>query len=230
VKRHLSTGALAAVACTIVLVVSGCGSSGGSGGGGGSAAPQPSDTAPTSVATATSGKLTITPPQGWKRLDDEQQKDSYHLVISGTCGYDGAAQLSGCHSVHVLGAAYVAPNPNSDNALPIQPYQPDEPHAGQYLQDNGYECPADKNLRAATTKQGAKLVKQGTAQVGGKTAQYREWEIPCWTKDPESGQPKAKSATVYTERDWYVTDEKVLIVDEWKTAALQGLLTKATWG
>lgn len=226
-KRHFAP---AVVAVTVVLAASGCGGGSGGGSGGDSAAPQPSDTAPTSVATAVSGKLTITPPSGWRRLDDQQQKDSYHLVISGTCGYDGAAQLSGCHSVHVLGASYVAPNPESDNALPIQSYNPDEPHAGQYLQDNGYECPADKKLRAATKKQGAKLIKQGTAQVGGKTAQYREWEIPCWTKDPESGQPKTKSGTVYTERDWYVTDEKVLIVDEWKTAALQGLLTKAAWG
>lgn len=222
VKRHLSLGA---VACALVLAGTGCGS----GGNGGTASPQPSNTAPTGAATAVSGRLTIPPPQGWQRRDDAQ-KDSYHLVISGTCTDDGAAQLSGCHSVHVLGAAYVAPNPEGDNALPVQPYSLTEPHAGQYVQDTGYQCPADKKLRAASTKEGAKLVKQGTELVGGKTAQYREWTIPCWTREPESGQPKTRSATAYTERDWYVADEKVLIVDEWKTAALKGLLANATWG
>jgi hypothetical protein len=225
VKRQLS---LAAVAAALALALAGCGG-GSSGGSQDSASPQPSDTAPTGAATAVSGKLTITPPAGWKRQDD-QQKDSYHLVISGTCTDDGAAQLSGCHAVHVLGADYVAPNPNGDNALPVQPYALTEPHSGQYVQDTGYECPANKTLRAAATKQGAKLVKQATEQVGGKTAQYREWSIPCWTKDPDSGLPKTKTSTVYTEQDWYVPDEKVLVVDEWKTAALKGLLAKATWG
>lgn len=226
VGRFRRLASVAGVVCALALSVAACNDSGGSSQG--SSSPEPSDTAPTGVATAVSGKLTITPPKGWERMVD-QQADSYHLVMSGKCTDDGAAQLSGCKAIHVLGASYVAPNPNGDQAIPVQPFALTEPHAGQYVQDTGYQCPLNKSLRAAATKNGAKLVKQGTEQVGGKPAQYREWLIPCWTRDAESGLPKARTATSYTERDWYVTDQKILIVDEWKTAALKDLLAKATW-
>jgi hypothetical protein len=175
----------------------------------------------------TVGGFSLATPAGWTVRKDEDEADSFHLVVSGTCTDDGAAQLSGCKSIAVLGPSYV--KPDEDDGPPLQPYDPAETHSGQYVQDEGYACPADTKLRAGTAQRGAKLVRKGTEPVGGKQAVYREWTVTCFTKDPESGEPLKKTATAYTERDWYLADAKVLIVDEWDTPNLAGLLAKATW-
>lgn len=219
-KRHLS---VAAVACAVALTATACMGGGGSKQSGSSDPGQGA----TPSAKPPAATLNIALPKGWAKLPD-QQKDSYHLVVSGKCSDDGGGQISGCHSVQVLGQSYVTPDPNDQNAPPVQPFAITAPHAAQYVQDAGYECPLKSSQRAGNVSQGAKLTEQGTAKVAGETAQYREWEIPCWTEDPNSGQPIKKSGLTYTERDWYLASRRILIVDEWKTPGLTSLLEKAT--
>ncbi len=210
------------IAAFLALSAAGCS-------GGGGAMPtlpdQPTDSAaPTASPVA---RLTLKLPAGWTRLADGDEPDSFHLVVGGTCADNGAAQVSGCRSIAVLGPSYVRPDPQ--NGPPVQPYRLTQTHSGQYTQDEGYACPADPKLRAGTAKLGATLVRQATVKVGGRSAAYREWTVPCYTKNPDTGQPLAKTATTYTERDWYLAGLGTLIVDEWKTPALPALLTKATW-
>lgn len=207
---------LAVSAVALLLATAGCS--------GGSGTDKKAAATPSGLVL---GSLSLAAPAGWTLQKDADEADSFHIVISGTCSDDGAAQFSGCKSVAVLGSSYVKPDEN--DGPPLQPYDPAETHSGQYVQDEGYTCPANKNLRAGTAEDGAKLVRKGTEPVGGKQAVYREWTITCYTKDPESGQPMKKTATSYTERDWYLADAKLLIVDEWSTPNLAALLAKATW-
>jgi hypothetical protein len=211
------------IAAFAVLAAAGCSS-----GGGGSAPTLPDEPPDSPTPTAKPvARLSLKLPAGWTRLADTDQSDSFHLVLSGRCSDDGAAQISGCRSIAVLGPSYV--RPDAENGPPVQPYRLTETHAGQYQQDEGYACPADPELRAGTVKLGATLVRQATVKIGGHSAAFREWTVPCYTKNPDTGQPGTKTATAYTERDWYVADLNTLIVDEWKTSGLPKLLTKATW-
>ncbi len=70
----------------------------------------------------------------------------------------------------------------------------------------------------------------GTRLVGGRTAEYHEWRVPCHER---TGTYKygigAATGVVYTERTWYLPREKVLILDEWNTPGLASVLAKATW-
>jgi hypothetical protein len=201
------------IAGALALLATGC-----SGGGKNGSAPQ---------SGLKVGNLTLAAPAGWK-VNKDMFPDSFRVVVSGTCkADDDIANQNGCPGFQVLGASYVTPD--EQNGPPVSPYDPAETHAGQFVQDAGYNCPADPKLRGTGKAQGAKLVKQATATVGGRTAEYREWRIACYTRGPEVGEPLKKTGTVYTERDWYLAAAKILIVDEWNTPGLDQLLAKATW-
>ncbi|MFA1538948.1 hypothetical protein [Actinomadura monticuli] len=67
----------------------------------------------------------------------------------------------------------------------------------------------------------------GTAAVGTRQAQYREWRLRCsfWT-GPKQFQPAGPS---YVQRYWYLTEPRLLILDEWDTPGLDQILAKAAW-
>ncbi|MFB4309065.1 serine/threonine-protein kinase [Actinomadura sp. GTD37] len=70
-------------------------------------------------------------------------------------------------------------------------------------------------------------VRTGTAAVGTRQAQYREWRLRCsfWT-GPKQFQPAGPS---YVQRYWYLAQPRLLILDEWDTPGLDKILTKAAW-
>jgi hypothetical protein len=171
------------------------------------------------------GRLSIAAPTGWQ-VKRTESPDSFRVVVTGTCP-DPPGRQSACKGFQLLGASHVLPDEN--DGLPIQPYRLDEPYAGQYVQDEGYDCPADPRLRGADKSLGARLVGQGTAAVGAQKAEYREWSIPCYTRGPNVGEPDKKTGVSYTERDWYLAGSQTLIVDEWKTPNLKDLLAKGAW-
>ncbi|GAA2588410.1 serine/threonine-protein kinase [Actinomadura fulvescens] len=72
---------------------------------------------------------------------------------------------------------------------------------------------------------GQKLVKRGLAPVGGRQAEYREWQIRCAKIIPRY----EKSNVSFVHRLWYLPQSKVLIVDEWNTPNLGAILEKAVW-
>jgi hypothetical protein len=171
------------------------------------------------------GGLSLAAPAGWQ-VKGTESPDSFRVVVSGTCP-DAPEPQSACRGFQLLGASHVTPD--EDEGLPLEPYRPAEPYAAQYIQGEGYDCPADPRLRAAGTELGARLTGQGTAMVGGRQAVYREWSIPCYTRGPNIGEAEKKTAVSYTERDWYLAGTRTLIVDEWGTPGLKDLLAKGTW-
>ncbi|WP_192809901.1 serine/threonine-protein kinase [Actinomadura rudentiformis] len=72
---------------------------------------------------------------------------------------------------------------------------------------------------------GQKLVKRGLAPIGGRQAEYREWQITCAKLIPKY----EKTNVSFAHRLWYLPQSKVLIVDEWNTPGLAAILQKATW-
>jgi hypothetical protein len=192
---------------------------------GGGKDPKPSGGAAGRGKSLAIGKLSIAAPAGWQ-VEPTESPDSFRVVIGGSCPKAPDRQ-STCRGFQLLGASHVQPDENE--GLPIQPYRLDEPHAGQYIQDEGYDCPADPTLRGADKSLGARLVGQGTAAVGTRKAEYREWSIPCYTRGPHIGEALKKTTVSYTERDWYLTGSQTLIVDEWNTPNLKELLAKAVW-
>ncbi|MBB2913962.1 hypothetical protein FHS43_005271 [Streptosporangium becharense] len=99
------------------------------------------------------------------------------------------------------------------------PYRPSEPYHPS--SDIGY-CPLDK--RYAIDLPPARPARTGGAPFGtGHKARFTEWPLRCMTVTG-----KATSLT-YTQRIWHLSVEKVIVVDEWRTPGLAGILSKAVW-
>ncbi|MER7545225.1 serine/threonine-protein kinase [Spirillospora sp. NPDC127506] len=88
------------------------------------------------------------------------------------------------------------------------------PHRGDL---NGIGTPDDRE----------KPARAGTASVGTRRAQYREWKLNCvFLNGATQFRPAGPS---YVQRYWYLTNPRLLIVDEWDTPDLDKILAKATW-
>jgi len=101
----------------------------------------------------------------------------------------------------------------------LAPFDPDKVwHPGAGVEG----CPADRDGLAEVTP--ARPAKQGTAEVGGKPAVYREWRIGC--VDAKTGKPRDG----YIQRVWYLKASGILVVDEWSTSGLPEALAAARFG
>jgi hypothetical protein len=103
-------------------------------------------------------------------------------------------------------------------ASELAPFDPDKVwHPGAGVEG----CPADRDGLAEVTP--ARPAKQGTAEVGGKQAVYREWRVGC--VDARTGEPKGG----YLQRLWYLKASGILVVDEWTTPGLPEALAAASF-
>ncbi|MFA1545399.1 serine/threonine-protein kinase [Actinomadura chokoriensis] len=89
-------------------------------------------------------------------------------------------------------------------------------------------CPHRADLNGIGTEDDRrKPLRAGVNPVGQRQAQYREWRLHCvLLNGPEQFQP---SSVTYVQRYWYLTEPRLLIVDEWNTPDLDTILAKATW-
>ncbi|MEU5994334.1 serine/threonine-protein kinase [Spirillospora sp. NPDC047418] len=89
-------------------------------------------------------------------------------------------------------------------------------------------CPRRGDLNGIGTEADReKPARTGTAAVGTRRAQYREWRLNCvfW-----SGARQFQPAGVtYVQRYWYLAEPRLLVLDEWNTPGLDTILAKATW-
>ncbi|WP_182886531.1 hypothetical protein [Microbispora sp. H10885] len=157
--------------------------------------------------------LTLTIPASW-RVD--AVRTDWTRVITGSCPTRGTADYgfrdSGCHSFWVLGPKAIKIGHELFNA-----YTPDGPF---YPATDVGPCPVRKNLYIGQTK----LVAKGLRQVGpGHKAYYRDWAGPCVT------MTKFKVKAHFHQREWFLPTSKILVVDQWNTPGLDGILRKATW-
>ncbi|WP_344268361.1 hypothetical protein, partial [Actinomadura napierensis] len=182
------------------------------------------------------GTLSITAPVSWKlalltRLPGRPKGD-YWVNSPGACSPSTIADYPGvdksqkayennCPGFVVIGEPWRNDTTNGWRDFTLtRPWGPETeafrtcPHRGDL---NGIGTEADR----------AKPVRTGTARVGTRTAQYREWRIHCLVLQG-ADQFKPTSVT-YVQRFWYLTGPKLLILDEWNTPNLDKILAKATW-
>lgn len=99
----------------------------------------------------------------------------------------------------------------------FEPDYPYHPSTGVQL------CVPDKRYYEVTPQRPSV---KGTRQIGaGHRASYRLWKVRCVTRVFKPSEPQVR----YTQRTWYLPSSKILIVDQWSTPGLGGLLRRASW-
>ncbi|MEU5860054.1 MULTISPECIES: hypothetical protein [unclassified Nonomuraea] len=82
-------------------------------------------------------------------------------------------------------------------------------------------CPYNSKL---SWYPGEKASYRGLRPVGaGHKAQYTTWPNRCVTND--TGRTTSK----WTQREWFLPQSRILVVDAWNTYGLAGVLKRATW-
>jgi hypothetical protein len=61
-------------------------------------------------------------------------------------------------------------------------------------------------------------------QIGGRPATYSEYAVDC----VDQANPH-KTVSGYTEREWYVADRQILVIDVGSNPDLPDVLAKASW-
>jgi hypothetical protein len=152
--------------------------------------------------------LTIRLARGWRAGGGGD-----HVEVATSRACRRSAGGVDCPGFLLLGPSQIA------IASELSPFDPDKPwHPGAGVEG----CPQDRDGLAEVTP--ATPAKQGTAEVGGKDAVYREWRIAC--VDARTGKPKDG----YLQRLWYLKASGILIVDEWSTQDLERVLADGRFG
>jgi hypothetical protein len=100
----------------------------------------------------------------------------------------------------------------------LGPYRPERVwHPGAGVEG----CPADRDGLVEQTP--ARPRTAGFAKVGSRRAVYRVWVVPCL--DATTLKPEGS----YRQRVWYLPSSRILVVDEWSTPGLAGVLAAATF-
>ncbi|WP_283135079.1 hypothetical protein [Rhizohabitans arisaemae] len=149
--------------------------------------------------------LTLTIPKSWKvyRLEYDQVR-----VVTGSCANPRKEGFV-CDGFWVYGPKTIEIGNEFFN-----PYTPGSPF---YTSTGVVHCPVKKN---ASLVGGFKLVGKGLRQIGpGHKADYHNWRTQCY-----NGKIKR-----FNQREWYLPISKILIVDQWNTPGLPGILRNATW-
>jgi hypothetical protein len=155
------------------------------------------------------GGLTLHLPGGWKAYG----KGDWIRVVTGRCATPSAGfGTPGCDSFWVLGPAAIKVGQEL-----FRPYTGKQPF---YPATDVQRCPHDG--ASGQRLYGARVT--GLRQVGpGHRAAYREWRASCVSY--ANGKPKS----AYTQREWFLPTTRVLVLDQWNTPGLAGVLARATW-
>jgi hypothetical protein len=157
--------------------------------------------------------LTLQIPSSWKVY---QVDKDWLRVVTGRCARPDKKgwgfREPECRSFWVMGPKAI----KVGHEL-FQAYTPDGPF---YPATDVGPCPYDKKLWLGQMT----LAKKGLRQVGpGHKAHYRDWRGACVSTSTH----KVKGH--FHQREWFLPTSKILIIDQWKTPALPGILKNATW-
>ncbi|MFI0349129.1 serine/threonine-protein kinase [Actinomadura sp. 9N407] len=248
-----SSGAVATLGAKTTAVVAGTAVAGAAAGGAGVyQATQEEDpprrpaavSAPASPAgkTVTVGRLTLVVPPSWRvqRIpavprsgDDSGPGDGYFVSSGRPClgmpsGYTPVlpGHASDCPGFFVLASDFLT-NPSRYIA---GPYKTGDTYASLFGQDEGLSCPGRDELRAVGVRHGATLQTARPAAIGPRTANFRQWRVPCYTRGgiDEYG-PTDRTGFSFLELHWHLPESRILVVDLWATPGLAGILAKAGW-
>ncbi|MBB6345385.1 hypothetical protein ACWGH8_40940 [Nonomuraea muscovyensis] len=155
------------------------------------------------------GGLTLHLPTSWKVYG----RGDHIRVITGRCvSPKGGWGQPECDSFWVLGPKAIKHGQELFN-----PYTAEHPY---YPATDVQLCP--HNRKWGQVLGGASV--KGLRQVGpGHKAHYREWKATCVSYS--TGKVKSR----YVQREWFLPQTKVLVVDQWDTPGLSGVLKRATW-
>jgi hypothetical protein len=123
---------------------------------------------------------------------------------------------TGCTHVRVLGPKSLF------DALPMggSPYNTS---GGGYFPAGGImQCPGSQLWMYQTTTPPAQ-----TVLVGGRTARYWQFTVPCGPQMPNGTTPKATSS--FTQREWYLPQTKTLIITNGPIPRWDTILANAQW-
>ncbi|MEU8251875.1 hypothetical protein [Nonomuraea sp. NPDC048916] len=153
--------------------------------------------------------LTLNLPSGWKVYG----KGDWIYVVTGACANPrGGYRQPECDSFSILGPKAIKIGQEVFN-----PYTAKQPF---YPATDVQPCPHNRKWGQVL---GGAAVK-GLRQVGpGHKAHYREWKARCISYS--NGTVKSR----YVQREWYLPQSKILIVDQWNTPGLPGVLKRAVW-
>ncbi|WP_207945094.1 hypothetical protein, partial [Actinomadura rubrisoli] len=189
----------------------------------------------------TIGRITIKAPPFWKSYTTPRRSftgrarpddDSYYVRTWRTCDKQRpidasvGASSTWCPGLHVLGPTFL----DDSGSYVANPYDPSDTYASRFSQDEGMSCPGHDDLRAVGVRHGAVRLANRLAPIGPRRARYREWRVPCYTREDRDGYgPTRKTRFSYVERLWYLPESKILIVDIWNTPDLERILRSAVW-
>ena len=152
--------------------------------------------------------MTIRLPPGWRATRDAADRVA---VASGAPCHRSVGGVD-CPGFLLLGPSQIAIGHE------LGPYRPDRVwHPGAGVEG----CPADRDGLVEQTPQRPRTA--GFAKVGSKRALYRVWVVPCL--DATTLKPEGS----YRQRVWYLPSSGILVVDEWSTPGLAGVLAAATF-
>ncbi|KAB8191403.1 hypothetical protein FH608_029505 [Nonomuraea phyllanthi] len=173
------------------------------------AVPSPASAAPAQPLKLRSG-LTLYIPITWRvhgAGTDAVQ------VVTGRCGRPKGWGTPECDAFYVFGPSYI-----KRGAEGFGPYTGKRPF---YTASDVQPCPSNRKWGEIV---GPK-VQRGLRQVGkGHKAAYNAWRSTC-VSFSESGRVRAR----FTQREWYLPQSRILVVDQWNTPGLAGVLKHADW-
>jgi hypothetical protein len=164
------------------------------------------------------GPLILRVPDTWRITYHDARGD--YTVSTGACASDellGAEGGSACPAFSLISGA----GPTSAGAPGTHSYVP-----GQfYTTSTGATgCPARPTTAGWFREVPARPYSSGYAPVtAARTADYTVWQVGCLLDD------RPPAALSFQQRDWYLPDSDLLIVDEYSIPGLAQILAAGTW-
>jgi len=174
--------------------------------------------ATTTTTTLQLGPLILRVPATWRITYRDAQGD--YTVSTGACAGDdlvGAEAGSPCPAFSLIADAGPTSSPAGD--IGTHAYVPGQEYTTSTGATGCPAKPATSWLRDAPVRP----YSSGYAPVTStRTADYTVWQFGCYHA---AGAP----SFYFQQRDWYLPDSRILIVDEYATPGLAQILATATW-
>ncbi|WP_432928365.1 hypothetical protein ACQPZZ_01960 [Microbispora sp. CA-135349] len=156
------------------------------------------------------GGPTLEIPRAWRV---HRSADQVHVVTGACAKPTGHYFEPGCRGFWVMGAKTLKTGGEG-----FRRYNP--VNGPFYPAVDVAPCPANPKLGHVL----GKAIAVGYRNIGqGHKAHYRVWPGRCVTYDD------ATEKSTFTQREWYLPKERLLIVDQWATPGLATVLKNATW-
>ncbi|MFF4193987.1 hypothetical protein [Nonomuraea sp. NPDC001831] len=174
--------------------------------------------ATTSLASASAaGKtlsfrgMTLRIPADWK----VHRSGDHVVVVTGLLCKKPEPFAPDCESFWIFGPKDYTNVPVGGGSMTYTGKQQFHPFSGVI------PCPFNSNL---SWYPGEKASYRGLRPVGaGHQAKYTTWPNRCVTND--TGRTTSK----WNEKEWFLPQSGILVVDAWNTYGLAGVLKRATW-